>query len=319
MPLVSFKNISHERLDKIIAQLPIVGNFRIKSDHDGYSTNCFFLECDDGSLCLRLYEAESFASVEQEVDALIFCQTQGLPVPRLIQWQNGDDILKANDILAICYHCIEGQSVKQKDLCPQIARQAGHILCQFIDCAYLYKSRFSHRDEYDFIHHCYIEQHDQVKKVIDQTLIQKIEDILSERLFDGHFKQLPTGLVHGDFYYGNVIMRDQNLCAIIDFGDAYYGAPFFDIVTGAMEFSFYKDQQLNSDCLKAFLIPLQGRLANEHVSVEMFYHAMLIMCLKFLLLTFGQYNENNYANRFKNLISKNMKDEIIHCFNGIMG
>lgn len=312
--LAKLENFNTHQLADIVAQLPINSPYIIEPVNEGYSSTCFFIKTKEKLLCLRLYNLDDFPCLLQEVDALEFCSAKGLPVPRLLQWESGSVIYKFKNVLAICYICIEGRSVKQNELNPFIAAQAGKLLGNFLKCATSYNRDTTARDEVTFVHQCYEAQYEKVQACLDRPLIHKINDILGERRFDQNLQCLTKGLVHGDFYYGNVIIKDHHLCGIIDFGDSYLGAPFFDIVTGAMEFSCNNKQQIDFDCLQAFIMPLRDFLLKEHITAPVFYHAMLLMCLKFLLLTLGQHNENDYTKRMENLISGAVKGKIKHFF-----
>ncbi len=47
-----------------------------------------------------------------------------------------------------------------------------------------------------------------------------------------------TGLLHGDFWLGNLLWDDDKLVAVIDWEDAKYGDPLLDLANSRLEISW---------------------------------------------------------------------------------
>jgi len=101
-----------------------------------------------------------------------------------------------------------------------------------------------------------------------------------------HFtrQRLPQGVVHADIYPGNVIVDEaNNLQAVIDFDDCYWGTVLFDLAIVTMSFSF--SGALGHDWRRANIILDSYQGVQGKVEPMDLYLAMVLNCVRFYVYT----------------------------------
>jgi homoserine kinase type II len=64
--------------------------------------------------------------------------------------------------------------------------------------------------------------------------------------------QIPQGLIHGDLFMDNVLYRGPTLVALLDFEQAAWGRPIYDLAVSVLAFGFGLDD-FRSDITRAFI------------------------------------------------------------------
>ena len=64
--------------------------------------------------------------------------------------------------------------------------------------------------------------------------------------------QIPQGLIHGDLFMDNVLYRGPTLVALLDFEQAAWGRPVYDLAVSVLAFGFGLDD-FRSDITRAFI------------------------------------------------------------------
>jgi aminoglycoside phosphotransferase (APT) family kinase protein len=151
-----------------------------------------------------------------ELKLMQILKDAGVAVPAPLYLDDSGDIF---DRPAIVIEFIDGKTefspTNLDDMMRQMAVSLVKIHC--VDCAYL-----------DFL-----PQHtfEALSENFDDSFdVRRIREIL-ESAPRGN----PHGLLHGDFWPGNVLWRDGQLAAVIDWEDAALGDPLIDLANGRLE------------------------------------------------------------------------------------
>ena len=65
------------------------------------------------------------------------------------------------------------------------------------------------------------------------------------------FKQLPTGLIHGDLFHDNVLFENNKITGIIDFYNACHDYQLYDLAVTVNDWCINPDLSLNDNRLTA--------------------------------------------------------------------
>ncbi|MFT2112067.1 phosphotransferase [Marinomonas sp. 2405UD68-3] len=268
------------------------------SDIGRVSSN-YLLETDQGKTCLRFYPKDyELAQIKREIDALRFFASQGLPVPLLIEKNASPLPSFFEGYPYFIYWCLPGTSLEQEHLSKKWAYEAGKLLSSLLQVSHLYASPDAAVNDYQLIEDAFREKRDVLKKALSKSVFSEMEEHLQHKKYEDVLRNSPKGLVHGDYFFENVLVEGDQMIGVIDFGDVYYGHPLTDCIIGAMEFSVLSDESVEMEYLKVFLTPLKRHL--DAIEPEMFQHFLLLNCIRFLSYTIEDseiHSSNSYLKR----------------------
>lgn len=197
--------------------------YAIEKLNEGFQNEIYKIKSQKGEYCLRISKRNSPKHVQYEID-ILRCLTD-LPVINL-QSVNGEYIFSVSGKTAILYSYIDGE-IKHNNTDEEL-RIAGAFLADFHnschDIGYL-ETRF----EYYNLSEQIIEEH---KNIINDSLIpyrEFLPEIIAGLSLNILSKKLPSGPIHVDLGPKNVLWKDGELAAVLDFDNAYNGPRVLDI------------------------------------------------------------------------------------------
>lgn len=171
---------------------------------------------------------------------------------------------------------------KQSDLSPSVVKDTGELLARIIQVSAEYTLQEDEPNgDIEYI------------KTILNNFLSRRPDMTGEKAFGDLFNKLndpalndvlsktPKGLVHGDFFYENVLWKDAVLVSVVDFGDAYYGHVIMDIAIGSMEFAMKEGEAWDLSLHELFLVANKDWLAANEISFDLFHNVLLANCARF--------------------------------------
>ncbi|MEZ2247273.1 phosphotransferase [Microcoleus sp.] len=238
-----------------------------------------------------------------EIKVLVFLAAKGAPTPKPIAFSTGDYSLEQDGFFIFAYPLQEGKTLERKDLSQQVANDAGTLLSQIIEHSESYEPKGDEPDgdiEYiKTILNNFLKRRPDYK---DEEIFQDIHTHLSNQVFLRDIERTPKGLVHGDYFFENIISKDGKLIGVIDFGDAYYGYLLMDIVIGSMEFAMKDDEVWDMDLFEDFVKANKNWLKKNNVSFDLFHNVLLANCGRFVAhlynLAQDELEENSNAKGF---------------------
>lgn len=265
------------------------GNFLVPKE-GRIAKNIIIRTNEKGDVLFRCYPKVSTKSalgygVERarfEVLTLIFLSSNGLPVPEPLVFLDGSKSQEINEWYVFAYQLLDGETLTIEDLSIEYARGAGKLLNRFIEVSELYIP-IGNEPKGDI---------EYIKTILNNFLIRRPEyknEIIFSNMFnhlsnDFYLKlleQTPKGIVHGDYFFENVLSVNGSIVGVIDFGDAYYGYLLMDLVIGAMEFSMQKEEKWQMQNYEAFIKENQRWLIKANISFETFHFVLLTNCIRF--------------------------------------
>jgi len=260
---------------------------------------------NDQTMKILGYKPERFV---YEPIAINHYKDQGIPVPELLPLKNETTFLfDTPECYAYVYRLTEGKTVEQADLSLSLVTQIAELLSRFINASEKFTDDGKMPDgDIDYIVQILRSYLDIDSSKESLEVIDSMVSYLGDESQRDKFEATPSGLVHGDLFYENIILSDRGEISIIDFGDIYYGKVLMDITTSAMEFSCVHDA-LDEDLFVAMIAPTASWFAIHNVGFETFHYALLANCARFAAHTLhlehvpGQTqnpSENDYVQRF---------------------
>lgn len=291
------------------------------------ASNVSVLTQEMGDVIVRAYPASySSRKVDFEVAVLMHFSGLDISVPQplaTISIENKDAHISRNSELQIfVYKKLSGNTLQRSELNSDYAKQGGEVLRKLLrTAANFVPSNTRATGDIEFVFGLLRAFKEQQREFACSEIASAMEDaLMSEKLYRC-LEGAPKGLVHADYFFENVLVNNGNICAVLDFGDAYYGALVNDIVIGAMEFSVLADRSWDKQCLKNFLIPLVEELRVYGLTPNQLIDLMRVNCVRFSIYTLpiSQANgekieENEYVQRFLALTSGKVREEIENLF-----
>lgn len=289
------------------------------------ASNTIVSTAEKGNVMVRFYPKGcqdsklETGNVDFEVEALSHYAAHKLPVPTPFLFKNSSPLFKTTDGLKVFAYCLlDGTPIEHSELSLEKAKKASRLLESMLKAALLFKPG-ENRPSGDIEYICSIADKF-LERNSSSSLCKDIREMKSgvEGLnIVPRLSKTPTGIVHADFFFENVIIDSEGVYKTIDFGDAYYGHVVQDIVIGAMEFCVLEDDSWNTEFFTAFLQIHADRLKEWKVDFSLFYDLLIANCLRFAVYTCAQdlekdenTNSNPYIERYKNLKTHELRDRL---------
>lgn len=281
---------------------------------------------EKGNIMIRGYPICSnkleTGSLDFEIKALLFFEKNGINVPNLIK--NNGNVLKIeiNNFIFIAYFMIEGFSLNQISLNSVVAGRIGAFLYNYLKISIKYQPE---QDESPINSFEYIIQ---IANILEERLVElKLSEIwtnMKNNVIKNKdlVNNTPVGIVHGDFFYENLIQsKDNEIIGIIDFGDAYYGRIIHDIVIATMEGSVYLNGEWDMNCIFSILNYVKDFILDYNITFEQFYNTLKADCFRFSIYTIcsntENYKNNEYIKRYEYISKDEFKDELSKVYKSI--
>lgn len=318
-------------VESILSELDrkLIGDLEIPKE--GRIASNVIVPTNQGKYVIRLYPKGcqntklETGNVDFEVDALCYLAANNISVPSPIVFKNrGKAIFEINGSKVFVYPVIPGRCIQQSELSVEIATRSAHLLSSMIRVSEGFIPKVKSVPEGDVsyilkIAEILVTRFPELEKSKD---FKEIVTAVHDSNVENRLMATPKGIVHGDFFFENIIIDEDKPFSIIDFGDAYYGAVLMDIVISSMEFSVLSDGSWDLAMFQASLEPHREWLQKNKIDFSLFYDLLIANCLRFSVYTLPntlkqheQVSENPYVSRFNSLKNEALKAKLQEVFN----
>lgn len=325
-------------LPDILSQLGLTAVGALEHPHDGrIARNIIVPTLERSAVLVRAYpdiEVSALAGLEYgaararfEARALAYMSSRGCHVPKPIpSATTGEPYSVIGRNVIIAYPLLPGHPIDIDELGAELVYNVAAAQAELLATAATFPGRQSDPDgDEDYIHRILTAYAERAGTAGDAD-IRMLLTYIDDKGTSSANATSPRGLVHGDFFFENVLHQGQEVTGIIDFGDAYVGRQVMDAATGAMEFAFDKNELLRPGLLRSYLAGLREWLASHAISAASFNAALLANCVRFAAhtLTIGldtgapeEPAMNKYVRRFRRILQHDGK-VIEHLFAAAM-
>jgi homoserine kinase len=193
----------------------------------------YFVDTARGRFVLRYYESRSRESVLFESDLLAYLAARDYPCPGQVKNAQGSYVGLYRDWPYVIFEFVEGQHVDfpTADQHRQLVQKAAELqkLTLDFDSAYtLYRWNYTP----DL---CRTLARREAERIDTKAAREKFAWLTGEMAALDLPASLPKGICHCDFHFSNVLFREGEFVALLDFDDANYTYLPFDLV-GLIEY-----------------------------------------------------------------------------------
>ncbi len=225
----------------------------------------------------RIYEEQGDAGAEFELRLNEALDRAGIPVARPVRREDGGLFGHHDGKPFAVYERLSGDVLCQKMVTPSSTRNVGIALAQ-VHCAPLGDLTFGpSRFDFDGI----LQRLARVRASGRADLVpavQKLESLTSD-LRRERRTDLPTGLIHGDLFRDNVLIREDRVSGLLDFESASRGPFVFDLMVTLLAWCF--GDGLDTDLARAMVEGYQSVRPLEPVERDAMEMEGSVVCVRF--------------------------------------
>src|SRR5438477_3805785 len=206
----------------------------------GSVNTTYLLETARGKHLLRIDEVKSELEVKRELDLLLFLRKHGFPCPQPLADRKGRHHREVSGKCLTLYRYVEGHTVSPARLTAAQIENVGRVLADLHTIGKSYKKGIDNRFSFDRIADLYAEVRRHLPSYFKRT-IRTLDDE-AEYLQNYLESKLPKGIIHGDLFTDNVILKGDKVVAVLDFEAACRGKFIFDLATAVNALCFEGEQ-----------------------------------------------------------------------------
>jgi len=206
----------------------------------GSVNTSYLLETARGKHLLRIDEVKGELEVKRELDLLLFLRKHGFPCPQPLADRKGRYYRESAGKCLSVYRYYDGRIVRAERLTHGQLESIGRALAELHTIGKSYKKGIDNRFSFDRIADLYAEVRRHLPSYFKRT-VRTLDDE-AEYLQNYLESKLPKGIIHGDLFPDNVILKGDKVVAVLDFEAACRGKFIFDLATAVNALCFEGEQ-----------------------------------------------------------------------------
>lgn len=259
-------NISTYEFKKILENFNLGSLIESKPINSGTVQTNYLLITTECKLVFRYYENRSLNSVRFEADLINYLKDNNYPCPALFKDEQGQFVGVYNGKPYAIFEFVEGVHIDKPN-----ENQRNQLIQKVAELNNLTKDYRSPYEKYRLNYNV-----DTCRKLAEEVS-QKINTYNSREKLKWYKDQLDRlvlpesltkGVCHSDFHFTNVLYKDDQFNALIDFDDANYTFLTFDLVCllepfkASFEWNTWSDFGINDD---VFDLTYAKRIVSEYL------------------------------------------------------
>ncbi len=200
----------------------------------------YLLETARGRHLLRVDEVKGELEVKRELDLLLFLRKHGFPCPQPVADRKGRYYRESTGKCLSVYRYYDGRVVDPARLTSAQLEGLGRVLADLHTIGKSYKKGIDNRFSFERIADIYGEARRRLPSYFKRT-IRTLDD---EVEYLGNYLEgkLPKGIIHGDLFHDNVLMKGDKVVGVLDFEAACRGKFIYDLATAVNALCFEGEQ-----------------------------------------------------------------------------
>lgn len=295
-------NIKIQEIKRIIKKYYDTEAIKIEKLQGFYDENFAITTATRKKYFLKIYRVDKLPSIIFQIDFMAFCSRQGLPVAEIIATKTGKKYFQFRNTYGIMQKFIKGRHLSETTT-PKLIREAGIILGKLHTITKNTKFHGGCWKKYvwDLAQFNLAVNH---YKTIKQNLNTEI-NLLIKPIIDNwknnkkEITKLRKGIIHGDFHGWNLLIDNNNIVAIIDFGDAIHSYYLADVAIAMAEICLRNEKKIES--AKIFLkgyLKFFNLTRNEWQLLLLF--VQMRVCSTLIEFTYESKTDDNYYKKIFN-------------------
>ena len=203
---------------------------------EGSVNSNYCLETQRGRYLLRIDEVKGELDVKRELDLLVYLRKHGFQCPQPVTDRKGRLYRESRGKCLSVYRWLEGRSIAPERLTMAQLEAIGRVLADLHSIGKSYKKGIENRFSYERIADLWGEVRDRLPAYF-RRIVRTLDD---EADYLQHYleNKLPKGIIHGDLFTDNLLLKGEKVIAVLDFEAACRGKFIFDLATAVNALCF---------------------------------------------------------------------------------
>jgi len=210
-----YTQLDERELSEIVEDYALVKVTAAKGIPSGSVNTNYLLETPRGKHLLRVDEVKGELDVKRELDLLLFLRKHGFPCPQPVADRKGRLYRESGGKCLSIYRWIDGHIPNPARFHASQLEAVGRVLADLHTIGKSYKKGIDNRFTFERIADAYGEVRGKLPsyfKRIVRTLDDEV-DYLRSYLES----KLPKGIIHGDLFHDNLLVKGDKILAVLDF------------------------------------------------------------------------------------------------------
>jgi homoserine kinase type II len=211
---------------------------------DGFARNSvnthYLLNTSKGKFLLKIDEVKSELEVKREIDLLLFLKKHGFPCPQPIADRKGRHYREFGGRCVSLYKHVPGELIPPDEVGLAQLENIGRVMADLHLIGKGYKKGIDNRFSFERVYELYRDVREKLP-----TYFRRIVRTLDEEIDYLRFYlegKLPKGIIHGDLFSDNVLLKGEKVVGIVDFEAACRGKFVFDLATAVNALCFVEGE-----------------------------------------------------------------------------
>jgi len=234
--MAAYTPISRKEANALAADYGLPKVLSVRAVREGSVNTHYLLETQRGRFIVKIDEVKSEIEVKRELDLLLFLRKHGFPCPVPLADRRGRHCRdRAGKQLSV-YRYVDGHSVAPDDLTAGQLENVGRLLADLHLITKAYKKGVDSRFSFDRVAEIYAGVRGRLPHYL-KKIVRTLDEEL-EYLQNYLETKLPKGIIHGDLFADNVMLKGEKIVAVLDFEAAGRGKFIFDLATAVNSLCF---------------------------------------------------------------------------------
>ena len=231
-----YTELDRRELAEIIEDYGLVKLLAASGIPSGSVNTNYLLETARGKHLLRIDEVKGELDVKRELDLLLFLRKHGFPCPQPLADRKGRHYRETDGKCVSVYRYYEGHPLRAERVTNGVLENIGRVLADLHTIGKSYKKGIDNRFSFERVADTYAEVRGRLPAYF-KRIVRTLDDEL-DYLQNYLESKLPKGIIHGDLFHDNLIVKGDKLIAVLDFEAACRGKFIFDLATAVNALCF---------------------------------------------------------------------------------
>jgi homoserine kinase type II len=196
----------------------------------------YLLETGRGKHLLRIDEVKGELEVKRELDLLLFLRKHGFPCPQPLADRKGHYYQEAGGKCLSVYRWYDGHAIRPDRVTQGQLETVGRVLADLHTIGKSYKKGIDNRFSFERVADAYAGVRGKLPSYF-KRIVRTLDDEF-DYLQNYLETKLPKGIIHGDLFHDNLIVKGDKVVVVLDFEAACRGKFIFDLATAVNALCF---------------------------------------------------------------------------------
>jgi homoserine kinase type II len=234
--MAAYTHLTKKDANAIAADYGLPKVLSVRAVREGSVNTHYLLETVRGKFIVKIDEVKSEIEVKRELDLLLFLRKHGFPCPVPLADRRGRHCRDWNGKQLSVYRYIDGHGVAPDDLSAPQLENIGRVLADLHLITKAYKKGVDSRFSFDRVAEIYAGVRGRLPHYL-KKIVRTLDEEL-EYLQNYLETKLPKGIIHGDLFADNLMLKGEKVVAVLDFEAAGRGKFIFDLATAVNSLCF---------------------------------------------------------------------------------